>query len=71
MRTWIRKTALTAGAAAAAFILVFAEPMVRPQREAAADAWQLHYGSQYDYCESCCTLSFCCQLGDRCRRIVT
>ena len=59
-----------AAAFALAGALIFAEPGVRTSQQAAADQWQKYWGSQYDYCEGCCGVGFCCTISLDCKQRV-
>lgn len=70
MRKWSRKVAAGTAAGLLAAGALLAEPLVRPHQNADAAAWQLHFGSEYNTCEGCCQLSFCCGINFPCAIII-
>lgn len=63
-----RRLAIAAGTLAGAMLV--AEPGVRTTRQLNAAQWQLHWGSEFNYCEGCCGAGFCCTVGYPCKIII-
>lgn len=68
MRTRIRKLVTAAGALAGAMLVL--EPGVNATQQLDAAQWQLYWGSEYNYCEGCCGVGFCCNIGRECIIII-
>jgi hypothetical protein len=45
---------------------LFAEPALRTGQTANAEQWQLYWGNEYDSCEGCCDVGFCCTINAKC-----
>lgn len=50
--------------------LLFAEPGVRGGQTATAAQWQLYWGNEYDSCEGCCGVGFCCNINSACKHVL-
>ncbi|MCA1791505.1 MAG: hypothetical protein LC667_17150 [Thioalkalivibrio sp.] len=70
MSSWIRKIAAGATAGLLATGVLLAEPVIRANQTVDAASWQLHFGNEFNYCEGCCNLSFCCGIGFPCIIII-
>jgi hypothetical protein len=70
MRSWTRRCAAGATAGLLATGVLLAEPLVRPHQRVEAAAWQLYFGSEYNTCQGCCRLSFCCAVNFPCEVVI-
>jgi hypothetical protein len=70
MNSWSRRIAACATAGLLGTGVLFAEPLVRSHQSAEAASWQLYIGSEYNSCEGCCYLSYCCKVGLPCAIII-
>lgn len=70
MHSWTRKVAAGAAASLLAAGGLLAEPLVRSRQSADAASWQLYFGSEYNSCQGCCRLSFCCSVGLPCEVVI-
>lgn len=70
MHSLTRKLASGAAAGLLAAGGLLAEPLVRPRQSADAAAWQLYFGSEYNTCQGCCRLSFCCGVNFPCEVVI-
>lgn len=50
--------------------LLFAEPGIRGAQSANAAQWQLYWGNEYDSCEGCCGVGFCCTINSPCAYVI-